>query len=220
MTGRRTAERSRLPLRVHGDPWLYAVARLLLVPLATAYGRLRVTGAEHVPSRGGVLVVANHPSDIDPILVAIAVRRPLRFMADAVQFERGFVGPAIRLLGAFPVRVASPDLAAVRTALKLLERGEAVALFPEGDVYGRSRPAAFRRGIGLLAARSGAPVVPVAVSGAERLWTDGRLHRPRIDVRFGPPLPLTAACPAGRDLDCLTEAVQVAVTELRSRAAA
>jgi 1-acyl-sn-glycerol-3-phosphate acyltransferase len=100
-----------------------------------------VTGAEHVPASGGVLVVANHPSDIDPILVAISVRRPLRFMADAVQFQRGFVGPAVRLLGAFPVRVASPDVTAVRTALELLEAGEAVALFPEGDVVPQSLPA-------------------------------------------------------------------------------
>jgi 1-acyl-sn-glycerol-3-phosphate acyltransferase len=211
---------SRLPFHARGDPWLYAVARVLLVPLALLYGRLRVTGAGHVPRHGAVIVVANHPSDIDPILVAIAVRRPLRFMADAVQFERGFVGWAIRRLGAFPVRVGSPDLGAVRAALALLEAGEAVAVFPEGDVFHRAAPCEFHRGVGLLARRSGAPVVPVAIAGAERLWTGGRPNRPGIEVRFGPPRLADEMCGGGQSSTCVTGALHAAVAELRSRAAA
>jgi len=182
------AERDHLPLRGRGDPWLYAVARLLLTPLAYVYGRFDVTGAGHLPAAGPAIVMANHPSDIDPILVALALRRPLRFMADAVQFRRGFVGPVIRRLGAFPVHLDRLDVSAVRRALDLLERGEVVALFPEGDVVRRAEPGRFHPGVAMLAARSGAPVVPAAVIGAERLWSGGRPHRPHITVRFGAPV--------------------------------
>lgn len=69
---------SSLPLRVPGDPWLYAVARLLLVPAARLYGRFRVTGRENLPRSGPAIVVADHPSDIDPILLGVALPRPLR----------------------------------------------------------------------------------------------------------------------------------------------
>ncbi len=214
MTKRWRSARPHLPLRVRGDPWLYAVARLLLVPAVVLYGRVRIHGAERVPARGAVLVVANHPSDVDPILVAIAVARPLRFMADAVQFERGFVGPVIRRLGAFPVHLDRPDVSAVRTAIRLLEAGEAVALFPEGDVLRSPEPGSFHRGVGLLAARTGAPVIPVAVVGAERLWAGGRLHWPRIGVRFGTPIRVSGACDGEAAPTCLTSAVRSAVTSL------
>ena len=219
MTDRQRTRSARFPLRVRDDPWLYAVARILLVPLVLVYGRFSVVGAAHVPARGPVLVVANHPSDVDPILVAIAVRRPLRFMADAVQFRRGFVGTVIRLLGAFPVHLDRPDVTAVRQALALLEAGEAVAIFPEGDVVRQSRPGAFHRGVGLLAERSGAPVVPVAIAGAERLWRDGRLHWPAIEVSFGPPVQFGDMRPEADDHDSLAQAVRAAVTDLLSRAA-
>ncbi len=185
----RDGQRDRLPLRVHGDPWLYAIARLLLAPLVGLYGA-RIAGAAHVPAHGPAIVVANHPSDVDPILVAIAVPRPLRFMADEVQFRRRFVGPVIRRLRAFPVRLDEPDVGALRRALQLLRAGEAVALFPEGDVLRRAEPGEFHGGVALLAARSGAPVVPVAIVGAERLWVGGRPNRPPIEVRFGAPVAL------------------------------
>ncbi len=146
--------------------------------------------------------MANHPSDIDPILVALPFRRPLRFMADAVQFERPFVGWCIRRLGAFPVDRQGRPLEGLRTALELLRQGEAVALFPEGDVF-PSTPARFESGAAYLAARTGAPVVPISIAGAElvlrgRWWRTlpgGWSLRPALRLTIGAPFCLLRTSP-------------------------
>ena len=183
----------RFPIIVRGDPWLYAVGRLLLVPVALGYGRFTVSPAAALPP-GPVLLVANHPSDIDPLLVALPFRRPIRFMADAAQFQRSFVGWCMRRLGAFPVDRQGHPLEGLRTALELLRRGEAVAVFPEGDVY-PGTPARFESGAAYLAARTRAPVVPVSITGAElflrggwwRSLPSGWKRRPELRVTIGAP---------------------------------
>jgi 1-acyl-sn-glycerol-3-phosphate acyltransferase len=153
---------------VAGDPWLYRVARLLLVPAARLYGRFDVHGAGHLPSSGPALIVANHPSDIDPILVALPLPRTLHFMTDAVQFDRPFVGWCIRRLGAFPVHRGAFARDALQHALALLRRGHVVAVFPEGEVHSDA-VGEFEAGVAFLAEKSGAPVVPVAIAGADGL---------------------------------------------------
>ncbi len=177
-----------MKLRVSTDPWLYVVARILLVSAVTVYGRVRVRGAGHVPAAGPAIVVSNHPSDVDPILLGVTIPRTLHFLADVVQFRRGFVGPVIERLAAIPVHKGSPDRAALEKALAVLAAGGVVVLFGEGDLYRQEAPLAFRSGVAFLAAHSGAPVVPVAISGAEQLWAGGRLHWPWIFVAIGAPL--------------------------------
>lgn len=188
------AERRRLPLIVRGDPWLYTVARLLLAPLAIAYGRLDFSGAGELPASGPVLVVANHPSDADPIFVALPHGRPLRFLANAAQFKRPFVGWCMRRLGAVALDRNGRPREGLTSALELLRKGEAVCVFPEGDVT-PGAPGRFESGAAFLAAHSGAPVLPVRITGAEPLLRGGwwrRLpagwaRRPRIRVVAGAP---------------------------------
>ena len=211
-----------LPLVVAADPWLYTVGRLLLVPAAHLYGRFEVHGAGRLPSSGPALIVANHPSDIDPILVALPFPRTLRFMADAVQFDRPFVGWCIRRLGAFPVRRGAFAREALQTALELLDRGEVVAVFPEGDVYADGLHE-FEAGVAFLAEKSGAPVIPVAITGAEdavrgRWWRElpgGWRRRPRLHVEVGPALCLLV----GRHRDYRRQAADLGTMIDRLRAA-
>jgi 1-acyl-sn-glycerol-3-phosphate acyltransferase len=177
-----------LRLHVPGDPWLYAFARALLVTAVRVYGRFCVFGAGNLPATGPAIVVANHPSDVDPILLGVALPRTLHFMADVVQFRRGFVGPVIERLAAFPIHKGEADRAALQQALSLLAAGKVVAVFAEGDMYRRAAPTAFRTGVAFLAARSGAPVVPVAISGAERIWAGGRVHWPWVRLVVGRPV--------------------------------
>lgn len=152
--------------------------------------RFRVEGAQHEPAHGPVLVVANHTSAADPVLVAIALRRRVITMGKEELFRIPVLGWWLRSLGGFPVRRGAPDRQALRIAAAELARGGVVVIFPEGtrSVDGRLQPA--EPGAALLALRTGAPVLPVAVVGAHRVLPKGaRLPRPRpIVVRLGPPL--------------------------------
>ena len=141
--------------------------------------------------------------------------RTLHFVADVVQFRRGFVGPVIRRLAAIPIHKGQPDRAALEAALRVLERGGVVAIFAEGDLYRREDPAAFNPGVGMLAVRSGAPVVPVAITGAERIWSAGRLHWPWIRVLAGRPRSFAGSPRNRRSYERIALELREAVVALR-----
>jgi 1-acyl-sn-glycerol-3-phosphate acyltransferase len=208
----------RPPQYVSSDLSLYKFARGLLRAGQRLYGRYDLTGAWHLPASGPAIVVSNHPSDIDPIILGVAFPRPLHFMADAVQFQRGFVGRVIPRLGAFPVRKGQADRNALRVALDLLAAGEVVALFPEGEMYADDTMHPFERGIGYLAAASGAPVVPAAITGSYAI-SDGRwLQRPTIRLTVGEPVDFGGIAGRGHDACARrTTLVEAAVRELREQ---
>ncbi len=169
------------------NPWVYWPVRAVLQPFLQIFFRLRGGGRHHVPG-GGVLLASNHRSFLDPFVIGCCVRRPIYFMAKQELFENGFAGWILNALGAFPVRRGESDEQAMATALALLERGEAVVIFPQGTRHrsGPLRPP--KRGVGRLVLESGVPVVPIAVTGTERARR-GILFRPvRVDIRCGRPL--------------------------------
>src|SRR5262245_53119948 len=98
---------------------------------ARAYFRLTLGGIEHIPTSGPLLIVANHVTYADPVLVSIPVRRPVHYMAWNALFEVPGLAWLIRRLRAFPVALESADPGAVREAVRLLRSGEAVMIFPE-----------------------------------------------------------------------------------------
>lgn len=146
--------------------------------------RLRVLGREHLPERGPVLVVANHVAFIDPALVAIALFPRRSWGLGKEELARN---PAARFWlmrsGMIPLKRASADFAAMRTARRLLREGEWIVLFPEGQVTrsGMMRPGF--PGAGFLALAPGVTVVPAAVANV-------RQRGQRNTVLFGPPVPL------------------------------
>ena len=132
-----------------------------------------------------MILAANHRSFLDPFVIGVCVRRPIYFVAKRELFEWRFVGWFLNCLGAFPVRRGESDEESVATALALLERGEAVVIFPEGTRH-RSGPLKEpKRGVGRLALESGAPVVPVAVAGTERARRGWRIRPVRVTIRCG-----------------------------------
>lgn len=178
----------------------FRLVRALLLALLRALLGLRLEGLDNVPRTGPVLVVANHLHNADPVLIAVACPRPLHFMAKRELFSIPVIGPLIRGVGSFPVDRGKADRAALRRAEQTLAQGIAVAIFPEGT---RSPTASLRRaypGAALLALRAGVPVLPIAVTGSERLPGSG--HRPArrsgaaasprrgILIRFGQPFVL------------------------------
>lgn len=167
----------------------FSTARLLCLGIAKIAFRLHVEGQEFIPRTGPAILAANHVSYIDPIIIGIVMRRPVRFMAKQELFRFPLFGWLIRKFGAFPVNRDRIDRQALKRANSLLKAGEIVAIFPEGtrgdgiDL----RPA--KPGIGLIAARTGAPVIPVFHRGTEKVFPRGAwLPRPnRITVQFGAP---------------------------------
>jgi 1-acyl-sn-glycerol-3-phosphate acyltransferase len=147
--------------------------RLWYPPVSTAMNVLfsvRTWGRQRVPMNGGLLVVANHQSFFDPVLVGMAVRRRLCYLARKTLFRNPLFSWLIRSFGAIPIDQEKPSLEGIRTALELLRRQEAVVLFPEGErtPHGQMQP--LKPGVALLIRRGQVPVLPVAIAGAYEIW--------------------------------------------------
>lgn len=169
---------------------LYGILKPLAVAVMRAGFRLEVRGREHVPATGPALLVSNHVSVLDPPFVGGASPRELFFLAKEELFRVPLFGRLIHALNARPVKRDGSDGRALKTALKLLGENRAILLFPEGTRGVEGRLGEGKPGAGMLAVLSGAPVVPVCVSGTARALPPGRaLPRPtRVSVTFGPPL--------------------------------
>lgn len=156
---------------LQGTP--FRIARAILLVLARVLLRMRIEGVEHVPREGGVVVIANHLHNADPLLIAIACPRPVHFMAKRELMTVPIIGRIIRLGGTFPIDRGRGDRTAIRRAEATVNQGIALGMFPEGT---RSRSRQIERalpGAGLIALRGNAPIVPVAVTGSERLPFNG-----------------------------------------------
>jgi 1-acyl-sn-glycerol-3-phosphate acyltransferase len=165
----------------------YWIIRLLLLPVLRLVFTMRVTGRENVPKEGAVVIAPNHKSFWDAFFVSAVLPRRIYFMGKSELFE-GRAGRLLIALGGFPVRRGSSDAEAIETALAILRRGDALALFPEGtrvaDPESLGTP---RKGAARLAIEGGAPIVPTAISGTEkRRWPLPR----RVQVSFGEPIPV------------------------------
>ncbi len=175
------------------DARTYATARLLGRVVFGACVGERVIGLEHVPRTGPLMIVANHLSYLEPPLLATVIPRRITFLAGHELWEIGWLSWVLRRMQALPVQKGGAgDLEAIRTALTLLKAGEAVAVFPEGQINTTSGLLRGKPGVSLLAQRSGAQVLPIAVTGTERLKNLGpfltaRWQRPRVRVTIGQP---------------------------------
>src|SRR5216117_1077351 len=201
----------------------YAWVKPVVAVLMRLFFRVEVKNPEHVPLAGAVLLVANHSSLLDPPLVGGVLPRQLSFLAKAELFRIPLFGPLIRRLKARPVRREGPDPGALRMALRVLEEDGALLIFPEGTrgAEGVLRPA--KAGAGMLAVKSGAPVVPVYISGSGRAWPRGqRLFRPgKVTVTFGAPLRFGERAGDRRaQYETASREMMAAIARLRDSAAA
>ncbi len=163
----------------------YDVARAVVAGFVRTTFRFRVVGAEKVPLTGGLIVAANHISNLDPPILGVALPRPVSYMAKKELFDMPVLGWLIGRLNAFRVDRQAGGTAAIRASLRMLKEGRCVGIFPEGgrNVTGTNEEKA---GAAFLAAASGAPVVPAAIVGTRKLRPFGR-----VTVVFGEPLRVT-----------------------------
>ena len=163
---------------------------------ARAYFGVRFEGVQHIPAAGPLLIVPNHVMFADPVLVSIPIRRPVYYMAWDALFRVPGLSWLIRRLRAFPVELESADPKATREAVRLLQAGEAVMIFPEGGRSPDGRLQRFKPGAFRLACSLDVPVLPVTIVGGHEAWPPGRmLPRPRpLGITYHP---LIAPPPSG-----------------------
>jgi 1-acyl-sn-glycerol-3-phosphate acyltransferase len=180
---------------------IYALGYHLCRWIARAVFALRVEGAAHLPRTGPVILAPNHVSYLDPIVVGVAVSRRVHFMAKRELFRNSLAAWLLRGLQAYPVARERVDPSTLKHTLSLLAAGQVVLIFPEGTRGDGRTLGPVKTGIAAIAARSGAPVVPVFHWGAERILPrgGGALRRTPLHVRLGPPLWFSEGSPNSRE---------------------
>lgn len=151
---------------------------------------VRVAGDRHLPSAGPVIVASNHVSLLDPPLIGMVLNRPVHFMAKVELFHLPVVGSLLPRLRAFPVKREGCARSALCHASELLNRGEVLGIFPEGrrNYDGKLSPP--RMGVGWLALRTRAPILPVAIRGVETQVCRFGIVPSQVDIRIGKPITL------------------------------
>jgi 1-acyl-sn-glycerol-3-phosphate acyltransferase len=189
--------------------WFYHPGSAICGFLARVLFAARIEGVEHVPGSGAFIVVANHCSNLDPPIIGWAtghqVGRVVHFMAKVEMSRWPIVGWLARQSGVYFVRRGEGDRAAQRFSLEALAAGRPIAIFPEGTRSRDGHLKAGKTGAAYLALRSGAPLLPVAISGTHRIFP-GRSRWPqptRVRIRIGEPFSLGHAAEGRLDREAL-----------------
>ncbi len=144
--------------------------------------RVKIIDMQNLPQTGSLILCANHNGEMDMFFIGYKLKRLVRYMAKEELFRNRLFARVFRWLGAFPVKRGKADVEAIKTSLRLLENNEILGIFPEGTRMKKKAAKAVRvkPGIALIAQKSGAPIIPVAVSGRYRPFS-------KIKVVFGKP---------------------------------
>ncbi len=202
----------------------YQLSRVVAGPILHALGRPRATGLENIPASGPALLASNHLSIIDSVYLPLMLSRPVVFPAKAEYFTAK--GPVGRLWAAYlrstnqlamnrdDTRSATATLEA---AADILRAGELFGFYPEGTRSPDGRLYRGRSGLGWLVLNTGAPVIPVAMSGTRKMMPPGKLPRPaKIEIKIGKPMEFghLAGDPPGRARRIIADEVMQAIRDL------
>jgi 1-acyl-sn-glycerol-3-phosphate acyltransferase len=193
----------RVETHFAGNTWLghlvYAVARFVICGLTQIYTRMSIRGREHIPESGAYIIAPIHRSYIDTPIAACVTRRRVRFMAKDTMWKKRWFGWLIATMGAFPVHRGTADRESFKRAIAVLDDGEPLVLFPEGERKDGPTVLPLFDGAAFVAARAGVPIVPVGIGGSARvLPRSSKLIYPRkVHVVIGPPITIPTG-PSGR----------------------
>lgn len=169
--------------------------------------RLEIAGAEHVPATGPVILAANHESIWDPFVLGALTTRRIHYMAKAELWRYPLLRQAMNGFGAFPVDRGGGDLRALRHGISLLERGEVLGVFPQGTSK-QHVPRRFHRGAARLALHTGAPIVPVRLTGTRGILRPGL---PQVTIEASEPIVVEPARTTVAAAKRLTATIEAAI---------
>lgn len=175
-----------------GNRLFYSTARRICLIISGPYLRQRIRNRHHLPAKGPVIVApGGHRSNLDTLLVGMAVGRSPLYMAKDSLFKSSFWSSFIRSFGGFPVARDKLDRRALETAVEVLERGDVLIVFPEGARQEGPKLQPLFVGVAWLSAKTGAPVVPLGIGGSQKVMPIGKIMpRPhRIRMILGEPMP-------------------------------
>jgi 1-acyl-sn-glycerol-3-phosphate acyltransferase len=184
--------------------WLWYTTGYWFFALLYFFGySYRFFGQHRAPQTGPLLIIANHESYWDPPMVGIAVKRRVAFMARKTLYNTKALAKFMENVGTFGVDQEGTGLEGIRTALKKLQEGEAVVVFPEGTRTPDGTLQPFMQGIALLVRKSKVPVLPVGLAGAYDAWP---IHgkKPKWAPLWGPPRPQAMAVVVGQPIPAET----------------
>lgn len=169
---------------------IYRWAHRLTYLFCKVMGHIETHGVENIPREGGVLLVSNHISLLDPVIVGSAANREINFMARSNVFNVPLLGRIISIFNAYPVNRGRPDLGALRRTISLLKTGNAALIFPEGTRSFDGNLGKAHDGACFIAHRANVPTIPVFHRGAEKMMPRGskRIRRAKLSVTFGKPI--------------------------------
>lgn len=199
------------PPKLHQKVIYHAAASSTWLVLKTFY-RLEIVGEENVPLSGGVLLAANHISVADPPIMGASSPRVIYFFAKEQLFKVPVFGWMIAQMNAFPVKREEHDIGAFRKAQHLLQNGQGLLLFPEGTRSKNGELGKARPGVGMLAFRTGVPVVPVHISNSNRM---GKFKKVR--VAFGTPLTPSKEEMEQKNYQSFSDRVLKSIEDLKSK---
>lgn len=195
------------PARLHA--LVYNLAKIAARILFKFIFFLRVEGSENVPLHGGVIFASNHLSNLDPPTIAMASPRIVHFMAKEELFQNVFLARLFRWLYAFPVKRSAADRQAIRTALDVLQQGNPLLIFPEGTRKMKGTLQKIERGVGFIAMKADAPVIPVIIRGEYKLFRS-------VTIIFGKPFFVAEMMSASGDHKSgIDEALELILTRMR-----
>ena len=202
----------------------YRIVRWILTTGSRLLWRVKVIGAEHVPSAGGFVVAPSHRSMMDIPLAAIPTTRRIRYMGKASLFRIPVLGWLFSTLGGFPVARDGTDRKAVRDSVAMLEAGEVLCVYPEGTRQHGPKIQPLQPGAAYLALRSGMPIVPIGIAGSEEILRDHSApipHFHRVVITIGEPIvpeARTSGVVARDKVDALTQRLSDSLQALLDQA--
>lgn len=146
----------------------YLFIRGLCRVILTVFGRMEVIGRENIPATGGLIVAANHTSNIDPLVVGCALDRKISYLAKEELFRIPVLAWICRHLEAFPIKRGAGDRGAIRESLKILASGRLFGIFPEGTRSKNGQLQEGKSGAAMIALKANVPILPVALIGTSR----------------------------------------------------